>query len=45
MFGTHWIKLEVVGDEYTLQPDPFELVQAARELAADGFEVFPVLHR
>src|SRR3954467_9991232 len=41
MFGTHWIKLEVVGDEYTLQPDPFELVQAARELAADGFEVFP----
>jgi thiazole synthase len=41
MFGTHWIKLEVVGDDYTLQPDPFELVVAARELAADGFEVFP----
>ena len=41
MFGTSWIKLEVVGDEYTLQPDPWELVQAARELAADGFEVFP----
>ena len=41
MFGTHWIKLEVVGDEYTLQPDPWELVVAARELAADGFEVFP----
>ena len=41
MFGTHWIKLEVVGDEYTLQPDPWELVAAARELAADGFEVFP----
>ena len=41
VFGTHWIKLEVVGDEYTLQPDPFELVIAARELAADGFEVFP----
>src|SRR4051812_3270110 len=41
MFGTHWIKLEVVGDEYTLQPDPFELVVAAKELAADGFEVFP----
>ncbi|MGI4776527.1 MAG: thiazole synthase [Janthinobacterium lividum] len=41
VFGTHWIKLEVVGDEYTLQPDPFELVVAARELAADGFEVFP----
>ena len=41
MFGTNWIKLEVVGDEYTLQPDPWELVVAARELAADGFEVFP----
>jgi thiazole synthase len=41
LFGTNWIKLEVVGDEYTLQPDPFELVAAARELAADGFEVFP----
>ena len=41
MFGTHWIKLEVVGDEYTLQPDPWELVVAARELAGDGFDVFP----
>lgn len=41
LFGTNWIKLEVVGDEYTLQPDPFELVQAARELVDDGFEVFP----
>jgi thiazole synthase len=41
MFGTHWIKLEVVGDEYTLQPDPWELVDAARELSKDGFEVFP----
>lgn len=41
LFGTHWIKLEVVGDEYTLQPDPFELVKAAGELAREGFEVFP----
>jgi thiazole synthase len=41
LFATNWIKLEVVGDDYTLQPDPFELVAAARELAADGFEVFP----
>jgi thiazole synthase len=31
----------VVGDEYTLQPDPFELVLAAGELVRDGFEVFP----
>jgi thiazole synthase len=41
LFATNWIKLEVVGDEYTLQPDPFELVQAAAELVREGFEVFP----
>ena len=41
LFGTSWIKLEVVGDDHTLQPDPFELVAAARELVLDGFEVFP----
>ncbi len=41
LFDTHWIKLEVVGDEHTLQPDPFELVTAAEELARAGFEVFP----
>jgi len=41
LLGTHWIKLEVVGDEQTLQPDPVELVEAARQLVADGFEVLP----
>ncbi|MEW6704207.1 MAG: thiazole synthase [Pseudomonadota bacterium] len=41
LLGTHWVKLEVVGDEHTLQPDPFELVQAAAQLVKDGFEVFP----
>ncbi len=41
LYGTHWIKLEVVGDEHTLQPDPYELVEAARTLVKDGFEVFP----
>ena len=41
LFDTNWIKLEVVGDEHTLQPDPFELVVAATELCAAGFEVFP----
>ncbi|MDR1967077.1 MAG: thiazole synthase [Burkholderiaceae bacterium] len=41
LYGTHWIKLEVVGDEYTLQPDPQQLVEAARQLARDGFAVFP----
>lgn len=41
LFDTHWIKLEVLGDAHTLQPDPFELVQAATQLVRDGFEVFP----
>jgi len=41
LFGTHWIKLEVVGDAHTLQPDPFELQMAAAQLVKDGFEVFP----
>ena len=41
LLGTHWIKLEVVGDEHTLQPDPWELVIAAAQLVRDGFEVFP----
>ena len=41
LLDTHWIKLEVVGDEQTLQPDPFELVEAARQLVQDGFEVLP----
>ncbi|MGQ7847236.1 thiazole synthase [Granulosicoccus sp. 3-233] len=41
LFGTPWIKLEVIGDDDTLQPDVFGLVEAARILADDGFEVFP----
>lgn len=41
LFDTRWIKLEVVGDEHTLQPDPFELLIAAEQLVKDGFEVFP----
>lgn len=41
IYGTPWVKLEVVGDEHTLQPDPFELVHAAAQLVRDGFEVFP----
>src|SRR5690606_18763240 len=41
LFETHWIKLEVIGDMHTLQPDPFELLQAAEELVRAGFEVFP----
>jgi thiazole synthase len=41
VFGTSWIKLEVIGDDHTLQPDVFGLVEAARILCAEGFEVFP----
>jgi thiazole synthase len=41
LLGTHWIKLEVVGDEHTLQPDSWELTVAAAQLVRDGFEVFP----
>lgn len=41
LFATNWIKLETVGDEYTLQSDPFALVEAARILIGEGFEVFP----
>jgi thiazole synthase len=41
LLDTHWIKLEVVGDEHTLQPDPWELLEATTQLVKDGFEVFP----
>jgi thiazole synthase len=41
VFGTAWIKLEVIGDDDTLQPDVFGLVEAARVLIGEGFEVFP----
>ncbi|KTD21425.1 thiamine biosynthesis protein ThiG [Legionella lansingensis] len=41
LFGTNWIKLEVIGDDYSLQPDPFELVKAATVLVKEGFDVFP----
>ncbi len=41
LFDTPWIKLEVIGHADTLQPDPFGLVEAARILIEDGFEVFP----
>ena len=40
IFETDWIKLEVTGDDYNLQPDPFELIDATRELIRLGFKVF-----
>lgn len=41
LFDTPWVKLEVIGDTDTLQPDPFGLVEAAGELSRQGFQVFP----
>ena len=41
LLGTDWIKLEVIGHSDLLSPDVFQLVEAARELTADGFKVFP----
>ena len=38
---TDWVKLEVIGDEDTLMPDPVELVAAAERLVDDGFTVLP----
>jgi thiazole synthase len=41
VFDTPWVKLEVIGEDDTLQPDVFGLTEAARILCAEGFEVFP----
>jgi thiazole synthase len=41
LFETDWLKLEVIGDDYNLQPDPFALLDAARELIRRGFKVLP----
>ena len=38
-FETDWIKLEVIGDDRTLLPDPVGLLDAAEELVDDGFVV------
>ncbi len=37
---TDWVKLEVIGDDETLYPDAVQLLKAASELVADGFQVF-----
>lgn len=43
VFETNWIKLEVIGDDYSLQPDPFGLLEAAEKLIKKGFCVFPYM--
>lgn len=41
LFGTNWIKLEVIANDDTLQPDLFGLVEAVNVLATEGFEILP----
>jgi thiazole synthase len=38
-FETNWIKLEVIGDDHTLLPDPVGLVEAAETLVDEDFVV------
>ncbi len=39
-FGTNALKLEIIGDNLTLLPDPIETVTAANELVRRGFDVW-----
>src|ERR1700676_5176313 len=41
MFQSDLIKLESIGDEANLQPDPYGLVDAASEIVKRGFQVLP----
>ena len=41
IFKTSRIKLEIIGDDYTLQPNLLQLLKATEELIKDGFIVFP----
>jgi thiazole synthase len=38
---SHWVKLEVIGDERTLFPDNEALIEATSVLAKEGFVVLP----
>ena len=41
VFDSPWIKLEVIGDDYTLQPDTQATIEAAELLIKEGFWVLP----
>jgi thiazole synthase len=43
VFEKNWIKLEVIGDDYTLAPEPAGLLDAAEKLITKGFRVFPYM--
>ena len=38
---SHWVKLEVIGDQRTLFPDNQGLIEATRVLSKEGFVVLP----
>jgi thiazole synthase len=38
---SHWVKLEVIGDERTLFPDNEQLIEATKVLVKEGFVVLP----
>jgi thiazole synthase len=41
LFETDWLKLELIGDDYSLQPDTVNLPSAAEQLIKAGFKVLP----
>ena len=41
LFDTPWVKLEVIANDDTLQPDLYGLAEAAETLTREGFKVFP----
>ena len=43
IFEVDWVKLEVIGNQYNLQPDPFALVEATKTLIDEGFKVLPYM--
>jgi thiazole synthase len=43
IFDVDWVKLEVIGNQYNLQPDPFALVEATKVLIDEGFRVLPYM--
>lgn len=43
LFGTNWVKLEVLSQDKSLCPDVFGTVEAAEILTTEGFEVFPYI--
>ena len=40
--GVSLLKLEVINDEETLLPEPFELVEAAKTLVNDGLPYYRI---